>query len=105
MKKILSLALALILTLSAFVLPASAAVLSEETVEPCVVVTQCPNCSNRVVYSGEHTELIWAGTDSSCTNAGPSHWHYKYRVYDLYECVACSYTYTSTIRTYTVCQG
>ena len=93
MKKILSLALALILTLSAFVLPASAAVPSEEVAEPYAAGTKCPNCTNLMVCIDQDTELISSGPAVTCEH-GQSHWHYVYKFYNYYECASCGYMRT-----------
>ena len=107
MKKILSLALALILTPSAFVLPASAAVPSEETVEPCVEVTKCPNCANQVRYVGVSSAVTDSGiAGDSCTLGEYTHWHYVYSYFDLYKCVSCSYSRRgATLYTRTYCDA
>lgn len=92
MKKILSLALALILTLSAFVLPASAAVPSEETVEPCAQT--CAVCRTGMMYNTDTILRYYSSsTVDSCPKADYAHSHYFYRKYYVWTCTNCSYTY------------
>lgn len=105
MKKILSLALALILTLSAFVLPASAAVPSEETVEPYAVIIKCPACGGQARRITTYDETgSWPA--NTCANGNPSHWHYEHSFYYVTDCTSCTYYHVGDyLYTRTYCEG
>ena len=80
MKKILSLALALILTLSAFVLPASAAANNTQW---------CPECGTTAVITWGLSKEMSSFTVSSCENLNGYHPHFNMKYYDLCKCPHC----------------
>ena len=80
MKKIISLALALILTLSVLVLPAFAAENNTQW---------CPECGTTAVITEDLSRELSSFYVSSCDNAEYAHTHYNMMYYDLCECPHC----------------
>lgn len=81
-KRMLSLVLAVMLVMSVFVLPASAA------------ASKCPMCGHNT-YSFSHQKLIERSSyhvmDGSCPSGDYYHPHFINEAYDVYLCTYCGY--------------
>lgn len=94
MKKILSLALALILTLSAFVLPASAAENNTDW---------CPDCGTTAVITRGCSKEMSSFTVSSCEIVDGYHPHFVMKYYSICDCLHCGTFEFDVYYDYDVC--
>lgn len=101
-KRILSLVLAVMLVMSVFVLPASAAA-PEDEVEPCYVVDFCPRCGGSCQRTRVEDPFEYAQKYvESCEGYGLSHTHYIMAYYDRIDCPTCG-TFRHIRSTYETC--
>lgn len=101
-KRILSLVLAVMLVMSVFVLPASAAA-PEDEVEPCYVVDFCPRCGGSCQRTRVEAPFEYAQKSvESCASHNEWHPHYIMAYYDRIDCPNCG-SFRSIRSTYEVC--
>lgn len=101
-KRMLSLVLAVMLVMSVFVLPASAAAPDDE-VEPCAEYIRCPKCYFYDAYvTDTYERYVSTKYVESCGSLAGAHPHDVYGYYISYNCTNCG-AFTLLDHTWEVC--
>lgn len=100
-EKLLAMVLTLALTVTALVMPASAA---DDEAVPCGEVALCPSCFGAVTtYENWRDNGVFPV--ASCSYSTSSHTHHSYRVSEVTECGSCDYSREKNVRYVEVCLG
>ena len=92
-RMIVSVILVIAFMLSTFLIPVSAAVIEDSTVEPQAAMLWCPECDRLTArYVSSELEVIDEWTTYKCFfTTGPSHRHEIHHTYDVLQCQNCGF--------------
>lgn len=90
-RMLVSVILVMAVMLSTFLMPASAAVIEDNTVEPCATLLWCPECDQLTArYIRSETEILSTDIVYFCDYIrGSRHEHEVHRTYDVLRCSTC----------------